>query len=124
MDKTIKTDTKYMVIMKALLVAYILTGILLVLLTLMLLKFHLSEQIISIGVIAIYIATCFLGGMIVGKVTGNRKFLWGIVFGASYFILLTFISLAVNKSLQGDIKDFLTTLVMCVGSGMLGGMIS
>ena len=124
MDKVVKKKSIGMTILKSLLVSYIVTGFLLLLMALLLFKMNLSEGKVNIGILVIYILSSFLGGFIVGKSTKTRKFIWGIVLGAAYFIVLTVISLIMNKGLQNDMTHFVTTLIMCVGSGMLGGMIS
>jgi len=124
MDKVVKKKSIGMTILKSLLVSYIVTGFLLLLLALLLFKMNLSEGKVNIGILVIYILSSFLGGFIVGKSTKTRKFIWGIVLGAAYFTVLTVISLIMNKGLQNDMTHFVTTLIMCVGSGMLGGMIS
>ena len=59
-----------------------------------------------------------------GKLTGNRKFLWGLLTGCMYFILLILISLGVYHSFQSEISGMITTLLLCAGGGMLGGMIA
>lgn len=111
-------------LLKCLLFSYILTGGLLLLLALLLYRFGLSEKIVSIGIILIYIGTTFFAGFVTGKKMKTRKFLWGLLLGSAYFIVLVIISLVVNRSI-GDMTDsFLTTLVLCAGGGMLGGMLS
>ena len=59
-----------------------------------------------------------------GKLVGEKKFLWGILLGLLYFLLLLGISLAVNHDLKNPEMNLVTTLVLCVGGGMLGGMVS
>ena len=124
MDKVIRKKSMVMTILKSLLISYIVTGILLLILTLLLFKLDLDESKVSIGIILIYILSCFIGGFIVGKSTKSRKFIWGIVIGAAYFIMLTLITLLVNKNLQNDMGNFVTTFIICIGGGMVGGMIS
>lgn len=111
-------------LLKCLLFSYILTGGLLLLLALLLYRFGLSEKIVSISIIVIYVAATFFAGFVAGKKIKNRKFLWGLVLGIAYFLILAIVSLAVNRSI-GDMADsFLTTLILCAGGGMLGGMLS
>ncbi len=111
-------------VLKCLLFSYLLTTGLLLFLALMLYRFQLSEKIVSIGIIAIYIIVTFLAGFIAGKREGSRKFMWGLLVGAMYFIILLLISLGVNHGLQDVSTNFFTTLLLCAGSGMLGGMVS
>ena len=60
----------------------------------------------------------------IGKLTGVKKFLWGLLTGLIYFILLLLITLGVYHTLQSNPAELATTLLLCAGGGMLGGMIS
>ena len=60
----------------------------------------------------------------IGKLTGVKRFLWGLLAGILYFALLLLISLGVYHSLQGEAGNLLTTFLLCAGGGMLGGMVS
>lgn len=109
---------------KTLLFSYLLTGGLLLLLALLLYRFDLSERIVSLCIIGIYVVVSFLAGFMAGKRFGNRKFLWGIAMGTAYFIVLLIVSLIVNRSFKAVADEFYTVLILCAGSGMLGGMLS
>jgi putative membrane protein (TIGR04086 family) len=111
-------------ILKALLFSYLVTGILLLIIAGLLYKFRLDEGKIRIGIILTYILSCFLGGFLVGKMQKSRQFLWGLVLGLLYFAILMAVSLAVNREFSGTGAGFLTTFLLCMGSGMLGGMLS
>ncbi len=110
--------------LKSLLCAYIVTGISLVILALLLYKAGLSEEMVNAGILLIYVISSFSGGFVMGKLTGNRKFLWGLVTGILYFALLVVISLGLYHSLQTDLMNLATTFLLCTGGGMLGGMVS
>lgn len=124
MDKTVKSESKAAQIIKALMAAYVITGVLLLLLAFVLYKFELDEGKVTLGIIGVYIVSCLVGGLIVGKRIGTRRFIWGLIVGAVYFLILTGVSMAVNRSLDGNVGSFLSTMVMCMGGGMLGGMLS
>ena len=109
---------------KALLASYIVTGLLLLVLALLLYKLRLSESAVNVGIIAVYVVSCFLGGFLEGKMMKTRKFLWGSVCGLLYFTILAVISLAVNQSFSGCSSHFVTTLALCLAGGTLGGMVS
>ena len=110
--------------LKALLCAYIVTGIMLLILTLLLYKAGLSEENVNAGIILVYVVSTFAGGFVIGKLTGVKKFLWGLLSGVLYYALLILISLGVYHSLQGEVMSLLTTFLLCAGGGMLGGMVS
>lgn len=111
-------------LLKTLLFSYIFTGVLLALLAFLLYKLGLGEKVISIAIIVIYVAATFFGGFVAGKRLQSRKFLWGLVMGAAYFLVLAAVSLSAGASGLQMGNSFLTTLVLCAGGGMLGGMLS
>ena len=90
--------------LKALVASYIVTGLLLLL------------------IIVTYILSCFVGGFLSGKMMKNKKFLWGILVGLLYFGIMLLVSLAVNRQLDQTAANFVTTMVLCILGGMLGGM--
>lgn len=124
MDKKEIGSRTAVFLLKCLLAAYIVTGGCLMLLALFLYKFKLSEQIVSIGIIVIYVAAVFLAGFLAGKGMKSRKFLWGLIVGLAYFGIMVLISFAVNHSLKGFDTHFFSTLAICAAGGMLGGMLS
>lgn len=124
MLKKLNLSSRITFILKCLLIAYLITTGLLLLLALMLYRFGLSEKIVSISIIAIYIIVTFLSGFLAGKREGSRKFLWGLFMGGLYFIILVVVSLIVNHGMAEVSGNFFTVFLLCCGSGMLGGMIS
>ena len=111
-------------LMKSLLFSYILTAGLLLLLAFFLYKFNLTEKPVTIAIIVIYILATFFAGFVTGKRMQNKKFLWGLVMGAAYFVVLALVSLAVKQSPETLGQSFFTTMALCAGGGMLGGMLS
>ncbi len=124
MLKKLNLSSRLTFILKCLLISYLITTGLLLLLALMLYRFDLSEKVVSVCIIVIYILVTFLAGFLAGKREGTRKFLWGLLMGALYFIILIVISLIVNHGMNEVSGNFFTVLILCGGSGMLGGMVS
>ena len=108
---------------KSLLASYV-TGILLLVLTFFMYKFELNEKIVSAAIVGIYVVSTLIGGMIIGKLTKSKRYLWGMVLGIIYFVLLLLITLGVYRTLNGDSVSIVTSLILCAGGGMTGGMIS
>lgn len=108
---------------KCLLLSYILTGLLLLVMALLLYKLEITARIVSVGVVFIYIIATFCGGFVMGKCTGNKKFVWGLLLGIAYFVILLILSLIVDHSAGKVMGDVFTTLLICAGSGMIGGML-
>ncbi|MBP3477823.1 MAG: TIGR04086 family membrane protein [Lachnospiraceae bacterium] len=121
--KEIYTE-KVIFITKCMLMAYILTAGLLLLLAFMLYRFGLSEKVVSICIIAIYIAVTFLAGLIAGKRAGKRRFLWGLAMGVTYYVILVIVSVIVNRGAEAVAGNMVTVFFLCAGSGMMGGMLS
>ncbi|MDE6214785.1 MAG: TIGR04086 family membrane protein [Lachnospiraceae bacterium] len=115
---------KVIFIIKCMLGAYILTAGLLLLLAFMLYRFGLSEKVVSICIILVYIIVTFLAGLLAGKREGRKKFLWGLMMGVLYFGILVAVSLVVNRGLEDVAGNMMTVFFLCAGSGMLGGMVS
>lgn len=115
---------KAVFVIKCMLGAYVLTAGLLLLLAFMLYRFGLSEKVVSVCIIAIYIFVTFFAGMLAGKREGKRKYLWGLAMGALYFGILVVVSLAVNKGLEDVAGNMMTVFFLCAGSGALGGMLA
>ena len=111
-------------ILKALLCAYVVTGILLLLLALFAYKLNLEEKQVTIAVMAIYLVSTFVGGFTIGKWNRVRKFLWGMLVGAGYFILLLLVSLGIYHSLKNGGVNAMTTMFLCIGGGLIGGMLA
>lgn len=111
-------------LLKSLLFSYILTGVLLALLAFALYRFGLGERTVSIAIIVIYVLATLLGGFAAGKRMKSRRFLWGLLMGGAYFLILAVMSFAVGKGDMQVGSSFFTTLVLCAGGGMLGGMLS
>ena len=111
-------------IFQALLVSYIITGILLWVLAVLLYKLKLDKGKVTAGITGIYVVSSFAGGFLIGKLQKVRKFIWGLMLGILYFLLLVLVSFGVYHTLQGDVMQIVTTLVLCAAGGMLGGMLS
>lgn len=84
-------------VLKSLLFAYALTGVLLLLLAFALFSFDLGETVVDVGITAVYVLACFMGGFMAGTGFWHRdKYLWGVGTGAAYYLLLLLVSFAVG----------------------------
>ena len=119
-----KKGQTIMWMLKSLLASYIMTGILLLGLTFLVYKFELDEQLVVGCIVVIYVMATFVGGLIIGKLTRHRRFIWGLSLGALYFFLLFVISYGVYREFSTNGLNVLTTAALCIGGGMLGGMLS
>ena len=109
---------------KILLLMYVVTAMLLFLLAVLVQRFNWDNNAISIGISTVYVISCFIGGFFVGKVQQNKKFIWGILIGLAYVIIMLVITLVVKHGFHSSVSAFVTNLLLCLGAGMLGGMLS
>ena len=71
MERQEKRETKIVWMLKSLLFSYVVTGMLLALLTVLLYKFELDEQLVSAAIVAIYVLATMAGGLVIGKSEGS-----------------------------------------------------
>lgn len=106
------------------LAAYIITGIMLMLLAFLVYQFGLGEKVVDVAIIVVYILVNFITGFLIGKKKKVKKYIAGLVAGVMYFMILVIISLICNQGLQDFSGNFFTTLAICAGAGTIGGMLS
>jgi len=124
MDKVIHRNSKVIVILRTLLISYIVTGILLLLLAFLMLKLDVSNAVLSGGIILTYILSNFIGGFLLGKSEEQKRFLWGFGMGAIYFVVLVLISILTSSIVDMEGSRLISVMIICLFSGMLGGMVS
>ena len=107
-----------------LLIAYLVTGLLLLLLAFLAYKANLSEQGSRIGILVIYVLSSFVAGFSTGKKSKKRKFLFGAMMGICYFVVLLLLSLGIHDKVAPGAFAKWSAGLLCMGGGMLGGMLS
>lgn len=117
--KSVADYVKDMVI--SILGGYVITFSGILILALLLFRFQISENMVNIAIIIIYIVSGFCMGFLVGKRIGFRKFVWGMLCGWSYYILLFWLSFILHKNIG---NNTVTVFLICMGSSALGGMVS
>lgn len=109
-------------ILKTALAVILFTFAMLFLLALVVFKFHINDSAVNVCIIAIYFLSNFIGGLIIGKVKKEKKFLWGFLIGLTYFAILSIASFLTLQSFYSSISSALTALVCCILGGVIGGM--
>ena len=109
---------------KILIVMYGVTAMLLFLLAFLLQKLQWERGMISIGISIVYLLSCFVGGFFIGKTMGRQKFLWGILLSVCYVLTMMAVSLIFQHGFHSSGMACLTNVCLCLGGGMLGGMVS
>lgn len=123
-EEPIMNPSKPKALLISLLFSYLLSGILLLLISLALYKWNLKEEQIGLFVYLVYAISCFAGGIFAGKRIRTRRFFWGFLNGMLYFIILFLISIPINGTLPHNTQQILLSLSCCLAGGMIGGMIS
>lgn len=115
---------KLMVLIKGLIIAYAVTGALLALLAFFVFRFQLGEAVTDVVILAIYVMVTFLGGFLIGKKVKEQKFLWGFLLGLIYILIISVIAIIIGQTFHVASTANLTTAALCIGGGLLGGMVS
>lgn len=115
---------KIKAILKSLLFSYAVTGVFLLLLAFLLFQFDLGEKPVAAGILAVYVLSCLLGGFMAGKIMRKDRYLWGMLTGLFYYLLLITVSFVVKGKWDVSLIHAVTTFFLCLGGGTLGGMLS
>lgn len=111
-------------ILQSLLFAYAMTGGFLFLFAFLVYKMELGELHVAAGILTIYFLASFAGGRMAGRQRRKEKVMMGGLTGLGYFLLLIFVSVFVRGELQMTPSYIVTALSMCLGGGVLGGILS
>ena len=115
---------KMMCVVKGLLISYILTVVMLFIAAVVVYKTDISDGMLNAVIVAIYIVSTFIGGLITGKAVKERRFLWGAVYGVMYILIALAVSAVLGGGSDGAAMSCITKCIMCVAGGMLGAMLS
>lgn len=124
MDRAFGQNSKVKTLLQGLLFSYIITAVVLLIFSFLMLKMDLSSTVISGGINFIYIISALAGGFLVGRKTGQRKFIWGLIMGLCYFVVLLMVSLLLNGDSTLPLGNYLMVFFITGLSGMVGGMLS
>lgn len=122
MKNAFSTD-RLLSLLKCLMAAYLITGVLLLLVAGLLYKFSIGENIVDISIIVIYCVSSLLAGLFFSKGAAGHRFIWGMLAGAAYFAIICAVSVVADPDFVPVSNSCITTLLICLGSGMLGGML-
>ena len=82
-----------------------------------------GQNRVGIAVYVIVVLAVLIGGIYAGHRIGQRRFMWGLALGAIYYVSLCLISVASGCMDAADWQFCLPFVLLCLGGGMLGGMI-
>ena len=108
---------------RSFLLAVILTGVFL-LVQAFLIQMELPEKLSAFLLAGTYVFANLIAGWRLGKRVEHRKFLWGMLLGLVYFLVLFLLSFIQNGFTIPDTQKAILVFFLCVGGGTFGGMIS
>ncbi len=114
---------KVLSIFKVLLFEFVASVVLLLLVSFVMYKGGFSQGTAKILVLAVYVLSTFLGGMVMGKAQQSKRLVWGFVAGAMYFVVLMLVALAVKSGFTAE-NNIILAAACCVLGGCFGGMMS
>lgn len=112
------------IILISTIIGYIITCAMLLIFALIMYKTNISINTIRIGITISYIISTLISGFIAGKAMKNRRFLWGILSGIIYFIILVLLSFIIGNKQIDNMTNVITAFILCTLSGMLGAIFS
>lgn len=121
--KNVFGTERLVALLKCLIAAYLITGILLLAVAGVLYKFSIGENIVDISIIVIHCVSSLLAGLFFSKGASSHRFIWGMLAGAAYFLIICAVSIVAEPDFMPLSNACITTLFICLGSGMLGGML-
>lgn len=104
------------------LVSTVMTVILIFLAALLIYLTDMGSGVISVSVFVIYILSALSGGWVAGHKIKYKKFLWGLAVGVLYYLTVCMIA-ALSGGMMDGFHVRIPVVLMCLGSGMLGGML-
>ncbi len=115
---------KFAIVIRGLILSYAVTGLLLLGLAFLVYRFRLGERATDLIIIGIYVLVTFAGGFVTGKRVREQKFLWGFLLGFLYIVIISLLAAAISHAFQVPDTARLSTMALCIGGGLLGGMLS
>ncbi len=112
------------VFLRSLLFSYLLSALLLAVISFGLYKFRLQESQVKLAVNAVYALSCALAGFLAGKGMRRGRFFCGMFAGLLYLAVLLAVSFLLNKGLTAGPGELAVAAGFCIGSGIIGGVLS
>lgn len=111
-------------LLKGLLFSTLIMGLLIVLLAFVMFKGQIGDSVMSALLIVALCLSTFLGAWYFAKHAESRRFLWGLGFGAAFFIIYLVLTISLSPDFSVQLERSLTMLAFALLSGCVGGMLS
>lgn len=118
-----KNNGKITQMIKSIILSYVVTAIILLILSWITWKMKISVAAAGGGILCAYILSCLLGGFVYSGALNEKRYLGGGLLGLVYFVIVYCVSAVWNQGLVVEMPGILTAFLICVFSGMLGGML-
>ena len=105
------------------LVSTAVTAILILIMALLMCVVDIGSTGVQTGVHIIYVAAAMSGGWMAGRRIEFKKFLWGLLAGLLYYLLICCIAALSGGIAENGWSPQAVPLLICLGSGMFGGML-
>lgn len=109
---------------KALIAGYVITLLMLGLLTYFMKKFILDEKAVDNIIFGIYIAGSFTGAMLSAWMIKKRRVIIGIIYGIVYITVLMVIAAIMKKQAPDSSNNIVMAVAASVAAGAFGGFFS
>lgn len=109
-------------LLKSVIAGYVFTFIFILIFSYIVYKFDFSASQVNIGTIVITILATFISGLFAAKIMRKNGWMYGLITGVIYFIILIVVSLIINDNSTIS-QEAITLFFMCIGGSTLGGMI-
>ena len=109
---------------KALIAGYVITLLMLGLLTYFMRKFTLDEKTVDNIIFGIYIAGSFTGAMLSAWMIKKRRVVIGIIYGIVYIAVLMVIAAIMKKQAPDSSNNIVMSVAASVAAGAFGGFFS
>lgn len=115
---------KMLTVLKALIAAYAVTIVMLLIIAGIMYKFYLNENTTVLIINFVYVLSTAAGGMICAKAMNNRRILWSCLLAFLYALALLIISLIIGSDELNNFMNFWKIMGLCMLGGVIGGVIS
>lgn len=109
-------------LLKSVIAGYVFTFIFILIFSYIVYKFDFSASQVNIGTIVITILATFISGLFAAKIMRKNGWMYGLITGVIYFIILIVVSLIINDNSTIS-QEAITLFFICIGGSTLGGMI-
>lgn len=114
----------FIYLLKGLLFSTLIMALSTLLLAFVMFKTSWGDSVMFPLLIVFFCLSAFIGGRYFAKHAESRRFVWGIAFGAAFFVLYVIVTyfLSADGALLSD--NALTFLIASLAAGCVGGMLS